>query len=211
MTLLEEVTSLELKRLVERGVTTAVIPFGSVEYQERHLPLGADTLLADAVGRAVGDRLNAVVAPTVRVGCADEHMRGAGTLSVPAETLRDAATHIADSLIAHGFRVVVLVSIHGGNRDAIEHAVRDLEARHRDTVVCAPRGELGPDPGRHSGRWLTSVMLSLRPDLVHIDAARDELQGELRDANADIGAANLERFISSILQQVREAVLGSNQ
>src|SRR5438128_1986284 len=53
MTLLEEVTSPDLKRLVQAGVTTAVIPFGSVEYQGRHLPLGADALLADAVGHAV--------------------------------------------------------------------------------------------------------------------------------------------------------------
>jgi creatinine amidohydrolase len=211
MTQLEELTSPDLARLVQRGVTMAVIPFGSVEYQERHLPLGADALLADAVGRAVADRLNAVVAPTVRVGCADEHMHGAGTLSVPAETLGDVATHIAHSLIAHGFRVLVLVSIHGGNRAAIEEAVRDLQARHRDVVVCAPRGEVGPAPGRHSGKWLTSVMLWLRPDLVHVGAASEELEGELREASAEIGAANLERFIASILQQVREAVLGSSQ
>lgn len=211
MTILEELTSPDLKRLVQRGVTTAVIPFGSVEYQDRHLPLGADALLADAVGREVADRLNAVVAPTVRVGCADEHMNGLGTLSVPATTLCDAATHIANSLIAHGFRVVVLVSIHGGNRAAIERAVHDLEARHPGVVVCAPRGDVGPAPGRHSGRWLTSVMLSLRPDLVHVDAASEELQRELRDANADVGAANLERFVSSILQQVRDALPGASQ
>ena len=211
MTLLEEVTSPDLKRLVHDGVTTAVIPFGSVEYQGRHLPLGADALLADAVGRAVADRLNAVVAPTVRVGCADEHMHGAGTLSVPADTLCDVATHIAHSLIAHGFRVLALVSIHGGNRAAIEQAVHDLRARRRDVIVCAPQGDLGPAPGRHSGKWLTSVMLALRPDLVHIDAASEDLRFELREANAETGAANLEHFVSSIVQQVRRAVQGPSQ
>ena len=49
-------------------------------------------------------------------------------------------------------------------------------------------------------------MLSLRPDLVHIDAASEDLQFEVREASAEIGAANLEHFVSSILQQVRRAV-----
>jgi creatinine amidohydrolase/Fe(II)-dependent formamide hydrolase-like protein len=40
MVVLEELTSAELELLLERGATTAVIPFGSVEHQGRHLPLG---------------------------------------------------------------------------------------------------------------------------------------------------------------------------
>ena len=76
MVVLEEMTSRELEQLVQRGARTVVVPFGSVENQGRHLPLGSDALLADVVGAAVADRLDAVLAPTLRVGSADEHMRG---------------------------------------------------------------------------------------------------------------------------------------
>lgn len=78
MVVLEELTNAELELLLERGAKTAVIPFGSVEHQGRHLPLGSDALLADVVGMAVADRLDAVLAPTVRVGSAEQHVGGNG-------------------------------------------------------------------------------------------------------------------------------------
>lgn len=205
MAALEEMTSSELERVIERGSRTVVVPFGSVEHHGRHLPLGADALLADVVGRAVADRVDAVLAPTVRVGCAEQHMHGAGTLTVPAETLRAVAFHVARSLVADGFRVIALVSTHGGNQAALEQATQQLNSEHRDVVVCAPRGDVGPDPGTHSGRWLTSVMLSLRPDLVDADAAGDDLKDEVRTATPESGAENLERFVHAIVQCVRQA------
>src|ERR1700739_744006 len=75
---LEELSSSELRRVVESGVATAVVPFGSVEGHGGHLALGSDALLADGVGEAVAERLGAVLAPTVRVGCAEAHCTGRG-------------------------------------------------------------------------------------------------------------------------------------
>ncbi len=139
MLVLEEMTSWELERLIARGARTVVIPFGSVEYHGTHLPLGADALLADVVGRAVADRLDAVLAPTVRVGSADQHMHGVGTLTIPVETLGDIALEMARSLVAHGFRVFALVSTHGGNQAPLERAAQELARRYRDVTVCARR------------------------------------------------------------------------
>lgn len=201
---LEELTSPELRRVVESGVATAVVPFGSIEAHGGHLPLGSDALLADFVGAAVAERLGAVLAPTVRVGCAEAHMQGSGTLSVPPETLRDVALHIARSLITHGFRVIVLVSTHGGNRAVLENAARQLNEQQPDVIACAPRGDLGPTPGAHSGKWLTSVMLVVRPDLVDVEFADADIKGEARTATADRGADVLERFVSAMVATVRD-------
>ena len=107
---LEEMSGSELRRTVERGSHTVVIPFGSIEHQGGHLPLGSDALLADFVGKTVAGRLDAVLAPTIRVGYAEQHMSRIGTLSVPADTLGQTAWHVARSLIRHGFRVIALVS-----------------------------------------------------------------------------------------------------
>jgi creatinine amidohydrolase len=205
MSMLEELASWQVERLIARGAGIVVIPFGAVEHQGRHLPLGADAFVADAVGRAVADRLDAVLAPTCRVGCSGQHMHGAGTLTVPAETLRELATGVAQSLVTHGFGVLALVSTHGGNQAALAHAAQQLTQQHRGVVVCAPRGDVGPNPGSHSGSWLTSVMLSLRPDLVDMHAASEGLEDELHAATAESGAANLERFVSSVVQRVRDA------
>ena len=205
MVVLEELTSRQLQQLVQRGARTVVIPFGSVEHQGRHLPLGSYALLADVVGAAVADRLDAVLAPTVRVGSADEHMRGTGTVTMPLETLREVALHMARSLIVHGFRVIALLPTHGGNRAALEQAAQELKRQYLDVAVCVPRGDVGTDPGAHSGRWLTSVMLALRPELVDVESADDDLRDEVIAATPHAGRDNLERFVSSIVKAVRDA------
>ena len=204
MSKLEDLSSFELRRVVESGVATAVVPFGSVEGHGGHLPLGSDALLADFVGEAVAERLDAVLAPTVRVGCAEAHMHGSGTLSVPPETLRDVALHIARSLITHGFGVIVLLSTHGGNHAVLEQVARRLnDEQHPEVLACAPRGDVGPAPGARSGRWLTSVMLVVRPDLVDVESADPDIKDEARTATAGRGADYLERFVSSIVETVR--------
>jgi creatinine amidohydrolase len=208
---LEEMSSSELRRTVERGSRTVVIPFGSVEHHGGHLPVGSDALLADFVGETVAGRLDAVLAPTIRVGYAEQHLSRMGTLSVPADTLRDTASNVAYSLIRHGFRVIALISTHGANRPALEESARQLNERHPDVVACAPSGDVGQDPGQHSGGWLTSVMLAIRPDLVDLASVDAGLRDEITTATAANGADRLERFVSSIVQQVQDAVQRATQ
>jgi creatinine amidohydrolase len=200
---LELLSAPALRRLIDGGTTTVIVPFGSVEDQDGHLPLGADSLLADLVGREVADRLDAVLTPTVRFGCGGE-----ATISVTAETLTDVAVTLAQSLVEQGFRLVVLLPIHGGNVEPLRIAVARLNERfdaHRVPArACAPRGDVGPDPGSHSGKWLTSVMLAFRPELVDLPAAGGHLQRELQDADANAGVARFERFVSAIVDAVPE-------
>src|SRR4051794_30174078 len=169
MHVLEELTAPGLSRLLGAGVSIAVVPFGSIEHHGAHLAIGADAVLADAVGRHVARELDAVLAPTVRVGDADQRAQLTGTMSLRADTLSDVAVQLTMSLLGQGFARIVLVSTHGGNRGALGTAVAHDRATSGCVVVCAPAGDLGPSPGAHSGEWLTSVMLTLRPDLVWLE------------------------------------------
>jgi creatinine amidohydrolase/Fe(II)-dependent formamide hydrolase-like protein len=84
----------------------------------------------------------------------------------------------------------VLVSTHGGNPAALNAAAERLNQTFDDVWACAPEGDIGPDPGSHSGEWLTSVMLAIRPDLVRAEA------------DSAVGAARLERFVAAIVRQI---------
>jgi creatinine amidohydrolase len=201
---LELLTAPVLRRLLEDGTVTVVVPFGSVEDQNGHLPLGADSLLADLVGREVAARLDAVLAPTMHVGAA--HHGASGTLCVAGETLTDTAVALAESLATVGFRLIVLLAIHGGNVDPLNAAVARFNGRLGRARACAPRGDVGLDPGSHSGKWLTSVMLALRPDVVDVPAAARSLRAELQEADAERGAACFERFVSSIVDATRPLI-----
>ena len=88
---LELLTAPALRQLLANGTYTVVVPFGSVEDQNGHLPLGADSLLADLVGREVAARLDAVLAPTMRAGAGPP-----GTLGVRDGTLTDTAVALAE-------------------------------------------------------------------------------------------------------------------
>ncbi len=198
----ERLTSAALGELIERGVRTAVVPFGSIEHQGSHLPLGADALLADAVGREVASQLNALLLPTFRVGAAAAHREQPGTLTIEPETLRELAVAIGHSLARNGARVVALISTHGGNVAPIAAATEQLNGILVDTIACAPRGDLGPEPGAHAGEWLTSAMLALAPQLVHLEAAGNL---DLSKASAERGRHHLDRFVHSLVDDVRAA------
>jgi creatinine amidohydrolase/Fe(II)-dependent formamide hydrolase-like protein len=200
---LERLSAPALRWLIDAGTDTVIVPFGSVEDQNGHLPMGADSLLAELAGREVAARLDAVLAPAVRVGCAHEDLGLAGTLSIDADTLTEMAVALAASLAGQGFRLIVLLSTHGGNFDPLNVAVARFNERPGPARACAPRGDIGPDPGRHSGKWLTSVMLAFCPEVVDLPAADASLRAELSEADASAGMANFERYVSSIVDQTR--------
>src|ERR1700751_1251442 len=99
----------------ERGRDTVVIAFGATEQHGPHRPLATDALLGDHMARAVAERLDAFVAPTVRIGCSEHHLAFPGTLSIAAETFHALVGDIVRSLARGGFRRVVLLPTHGGN------------------------------------------------------------------------------------------------
>jgi len=200
---LEALTALQLQQLIGDGVSTVVVPFGSVEHHGGHLPLGADALLADAVGKECSRRLGAVLVPTFRIGCSDWHANLAGTLTLRRETLTAVASQTAHALARQGFTIITLVSAHGGNRAALEAAAAELTVSLPGAVACAPAGDVGPDPGTYSGSWLTSVMLALSPELVDLAQANPGLIPELETVSARRGQEHIERFIDSIVTSVR--------
>jgi creatinine amidohydrolase len=99
---LEALTAPGLQRLIDAGAKTVVIPFGSIEHQGGHLQLGADALLAYAVGRAVADRLDAMLAPGPPRRHAKQSSSGMGTLTLRSETRTDVAVEIQEATAARG-------------------------------------------------------------------------------------------------------------
>jgi creatinine amidohydrolase/Fe(II)-dependent formamide hydrolase-like protein len=102
----------EVETLVAQGCRTAILPLGSTEQHGDHLPLDTDTVVGDALAArlsaAVGD---AVVCPTLPVGCASEHLGFPGTLHV-----RLPLPAIAGTIRALGRHAITRlpVSAHGG-------------------------------------------------------------------------------------------------
>ncbi|MEV1292366.1 mycofactocin biosynthesis peptidyl-dipeptidase MftE [Pseudonocardia sp. NPDC049635] len=157
---------------------TLLVPVGSTEQHGPHLPLGTDTLVATAVAGALHDADPALMlAPAIPYGAAGEHEGFPGTVSLGTEALHTLLVEYGRSACRWAARLVLLTG-HGGNVAALSSAVRLLRHEGRDAgwVPCTASVP-GVPPDAHAGRYETSVLLHLRPDLVRADRA---VAGETR-------------------------------
>ena len=194
---LDKVTWPVVQAEIEGGRDAIVLAFGATEQHGPHMPIGTDAMIGDRLARELADRLDAFVAPTVRVGCSSHHVGFAGTMSISEETFHATVADIVRSLAAGGFRRIVLVPTHGGNFAPLAAAVEklgDVEGVRVDAItdvtVLIQVALLGQEEhgvplnegGLHAGEWETSLMLALHPELVHMDRSEAGFTGDPQEA-----------------------------
>lgn len=169
----------------DTGRWIAVLPVAAVEQHGRHLPLGADSYIADAyIARVLPllpDDLPVTFLPVQRIGFSDEHLAFPGTLSLSAKTLITAWTEIGACIRRCGVRKLVIINSHGGNAALMDPVARDLRVRLKMLVVTCAWHRFGYPPGTfdaqevrhgiHGGDVETSLMLAHRPQIVQMKNA----------------------------------------
>ncbi len=187
----------EVKAEIDGGRDTVVMALGATEQHGLHMPLATDSLIGDRLAGILAGRLDAFLAPTVRLGCSEHHVGFAGTISLSEQTFHAVVLDAVRSLLAGGFRRVVLVPTHGGNFGPLAGALELLDdEERRRTVALTDLGvlfeialigerEFGVplgEGGLHAGEWETSLMLSIHPELVKMDNAEAGFTGDLQEA-----------------------------
>ena len=164
------------------GRTVALLPLGATEQHGPHLPLSVDTDLVSGVIHACQPHLpndvQVLVLPVQSVGYSPEHLAFPGTLSLSNTILLRLWTEIAECVHRSGIHSLLMFNAHGGQAQAMDLVARDLRQRLGMLVVSAnwyglPLGEaqsLFSDHewrfGVHAGAVETSMMMSLKPELV---------------------------------------------
>jgi creatinine amidohydrolase len=190
--LLEEMTWPEVREAIEAGRTTVVVAVGAVEQHGPHLPLLVDAARGDRLAVEVATRLgDALVGPTIRIGCSEHHMGFPGTVSLRRNTLEAICLDYTVSLARHGFEWICFVPSHGGNFGPLAEMLPDLRAAvapscrvdaYTDLIGFmelwqAAVRERAPDlverVGGHADVAETSEMLCIRPDLVRQERAEE--------------------------------------
>lgn len=160
---------MELRRFADetaRSLNTAkvlVVALGSTEQHGPHLPLSTDTIVAEALVRALceeDDRFT--FGPTFAVGASGEHAGFPGTLSIGTDALASVLVELVRSA-RDSCCGVYFVSGHGGNLDAVKQAI-SRSTSEGDVVGAFFSGVQGGDV--HAGRTETSLLLHLAPHLV---------------------------------------------
>jgi creatinine amidohydrolase len=166
----------------------ALIPTGHTEQHAFHLPLNTDTLIIDAIARGVEAKLPDTILrlPVWPYGVSMHRRQYPGTLTIEPRTWEDFFVAVVGQLRERGLKMAYLINGHGGNHSFLVNVTKFCGDRWPDTFVAlsflhttsealtqyrtSALGGMG-----HAGELETSYLLHLRPDLVHMDRAVDEV------------------------------------
>lgn len=195
--LLEHMNWPTIKEKMAAGIDTVIICTASVEQHGYHLSELTDTLIGQATGLLVAEKLgNALVAPVIRPGLSEHHMPLSGSITLRPEVYRGIIEDYVTSYKTHGFKKVIIFSSHGGNFNENEKIVKDLQRMHPEMQFSSAltlaqllglmsqfEKKYGLTEGScgHGGAMETSVMLHIAPDQVHMDKATPGYIGPMTD------------------------------
>lgn len=179
-------TTEEVAALPKDKAAVALV-ISAIEQHGPHMPLVTDLLEGEMLlGRAlerVPGSVQLWALPSLAYGKSNEHIGFPGTVTLSASTLAAVVMDIARSVARAGFRRLVLVNSHGGNRTLLEALARDVREETGLMVFPLSTFLIGLEFdavtedearwGTHAGDWETSLMLALAPELVHMDRVPD--------------------------------------
>ena len=238
--LLESLTSPEVAMRVAQGATTILIPIGGTEQNGPYMTLGKHNArvleLSTRIARKLGNALVAPVIAYVPEGNIDpptQHMKFAGTISVPDRVFEATLEAAARSFRAHGFRDIVFLGDHGGYQASIARVAALLDKAWAATPArahalpeyyrasstswnrtLAARGFSAAEIGVHAGVADTSLSLAATPSVVRIDALRHAehpssgrgVNGDPTRASTELGEIGVDAIVASTVVAIQRAV-----
>jgi creatinine amidohydrolase len=230
-----DMTWVEVRSAIERGVTTAIVPSGGIEQNGPHMVLGKHDYIVRAAANRIAKELgNALVAPVVAYVPEGDYapptgnMLYPGTLGIPGPVFAQVLEGIARSLKNAGFKTIALIGDHGGNQAAQALVAAKLNREWAgqvkvlnvsdyyvdDAQVKFLRGKAETDAtiGSHAGLIDTAELMAVHPagvDLARLSAyARKEAPGHSGDparASAELGKVLLDIRINAAIKQIKAA------
>ncbi|MEO5733680.1 MAG: creatininase family protein [Rubrivivax sp.] len=231
---LEALTSTELRDRIAAGTTTVLIPIGGTEQNGPHMVLGKHNVrvlqLAGLIAERLGDAVVAPVLAYVPEGAIDpptQHMRFAGTISIPEPVFEATLVAAVQSLRRHGLCEVYFLGDHGGYRKSLDRAVVTLDRATKLAAAGRPackahalpeyyrsasadfdarlrsEGHTAAEIGTHAGLADTALAMAVDPALVRsaalatVPVPGSGVSGDPRRATAAIGKPGIEHIVDA--------------
>jgi len=195
------------------------MPLGTLERHGSHLPFGLDALKAHGLCVRAARKCGGVVLPPLHWGThgwwAEEYRRGVeGT--PPTNKQPAGSVYIHEGLLMNllhamfreveyaGFRVIVALTGHYPEAQvaAVKHASQQYMAESGVRIWALHEPELSGElevGGDHAGKWETSLMWAMHPELVKMERCPDPETGrflwcppEALEASRELGEKTVE-------------------
>jgi len=237
---LEELTSPEVAAAIRDGSTTIILPVGGTEQNGPHMALGKHNVRARALSGRIAQSLgHTLVAPVLayvpegNIAPPTEHMRFAGTISVPEAAFKSILDAAARGFRQHGFRDIVILGDSGNYQPALKavaarlnhdwaasgvraHYLGAYYAATQTSYVTALKAQGLTDAqiGTHAGTADTALSMALDPALVKpgllAEAARagraGGAYGDPRPASTALGQLGVDAVVQQSVAAIRQAV-----
>ena len=236
MVQLERMTSTELRARIAAGTRTVLLPIGGTEQNGPHMSLGKHNVRVKLLAARIAERLGkTIVAPVLAyvpegtIEPPTQHMRFAGTISIPEPVFEATLEAAARSLRRQGVRDIVLLGDHGGYRASLDRVAAKLNrewgaaarvhtlpeyyraAQVDFAAMLKAQGFSSDEIGPHAGLADTALMLALDPTQVRKDvaasrvpgAAADGVTGDPRRATAELGRVGVEHIVEVTVAAIR--------
>ena len=173
---------------LSREQVIAVCGISAMEQHSLHMPLGTDYFINGELIRRLEAEFpeKLLCLPPVWFGSSGHHMDFPGTISLSSHNMVTVIKDIAGSLHTHGFRKLLLLNSHGGNRGLLARSVQELGEEMPDLFVAGATywevakerltairetsfGGMG-----HACELETSIMLRIDSSLVDMAKAKED-------------------------------------
>lgn len=184
----------EIKELSRSPNSVVILPLGTVEQHGPHLPLGTDTfILEDIIVEGCKKsryKNHILILPIVPYGFSHLHIRFPGTISIDDTLLKEFIYTIGESVLAMGFKKLLLISWHGGHHSIMHDVAYRLKKKFKNVIVVYASviemvfdkvKDLLEGPVYHADDLETSLMLALNQRVLLQKAVRNGETGYLNN------------------------------
>jgi creatinine amidohydrolase len=185
----EELSSAEFVKAIQQSQGTCLLPIGIMEKHGLHLPLGNDLINVRYASLHAAEQEYTLVFPEYYFSQIFEARHQPGTVAYSARLQLDLLQETTDEMGRNGCKKIVIVNGHGGNEHLLPFFAQAQLASPHDYIVYVfnrpshSEGEMAGRPAMkssnyavdfHAGEGETSRTMVARPDLVHLDRAKNE-------------------------------------
>ncbi|MDP8208398.1 MAG: creatininase family protein [Candidatus Electryonea clarkiae] len=179
----------EVRELTQSGMNRVLIPCGATEAHGA-AGLGTDTIIPSGMAVRLAPELEALIAPPVPYGVLKSLSGYPGSISLSINTYEKLMIEIGAGLIEAGFKELIFLNGHSGNREGLKRAGYHLHTNNSARILIYDWYEeqydyespIYDDPGSHSGAVEAGMVIALQPEAIYEDRWNEEDAGALNPA-----------------------------
>ena len=198
---------------------TAYLPIGSLEWHGHHNVLGLDSLKAWKILELVAQQKGGIVFPPLNLGFdgfpdldLEKHPhKKYDCYHLDEVLLKKVIKSYIGRMIHIGFKTIFILAGHYPNSKIAQSIVKDFENEDVRILVGKEPDYVPDQEGDHAGKWETSLMMELYPNLVNLslmENQKDKLQGvfgtDPKESSVEYGKEMVNKIVQGIVSRLKK-------